>query len=432
MKAAFYTLGCKVNQYETQSMLEQLKGAGYSVVSCEEEADVYIINSCTVTASSDQKTRQTVRHYKRLHPSAAVVLTGCMPQAYPDAAKELEEADIVLGNNNHAYLTKALADFWLTGQRVCMVSQHETGEKFRSTKISGFEERTRAFVKIEDGCDRFCSYCIIPTARGRVRSRDLENLKEELELLAAHGYQEAVLVGINLSAYGRDTGADFCDAVALACSVDGIKRVRLGSLEPDHITPEVIAGLSKLDKLCPQFHISLQSGCDTTLKRMNRHYNAEEYYRLCEDLRSAFPNVALTTDVMVGFAGETQAEFEESLAFVKKVGFSKIHVFPYSPREGTRAAKMENQVTKAEKKERCHQMIAAGQELRTEFLHGQTGGSFPVLFETACADNIYEGYTPNYTPVRVYSEKSLCGTFQEVLLTEAGEDWCEGVLVKND
>lgn len=203
--------------------------------------------------------------------------------------------------------------------------------------------------------------------------------------------------------------ADFCDAVALACSVDGIKRVRLGSLEPDHITPEVIAGLSKLDKLCPQFHISLQSGCDTTLKRMNRHYNAEEYYRLCEDLRSAFPNVALTTDVMVGFAGETQAEFEESLAFVKKVGFSKIHVFPYSPREAIRAAKMENQVTKAEKKERCHQMIAAGQELRTEFLHGQTGGVSRFCLKQPVQTIFMRGIRPiirlcAYIPKKAFAE----------------------------
>lgn len=432
MKAAFYTLGCKVNQYETQSMLEQLKNAGYSIVPCEEEADVYIINSCTVTASSDQKTRQTVRHYKRLHPSAAVVLTGCMPQAYPDAAQELEEADIVLGNNNHAFLSQVLSDFWLSGQRVCLVSKHETGETFRSTRISDFEERTRAFVKIEDGCDRFCSYCIIPTARGRVRSRDLEDLRAELTLLASRGYQEAVLVGINLSAYGRDNGRSFCEAVALACSIDGIQRVRLGSLEPDHMTQEVIGGLSKLNKLCPQFHISLQSGCDATLKRMNRHYDTAEYCKLCNDLRSAFDDIALTTDVMVGFPGETREEFEESLAFVRKVGFSKIHVFPYSPREGTRAAKMGNQVTKAEKKERCHEMIAAGQELRTKFLQEQTGRVFPVLFETACTDNVYEGYTPNYTPVRVYSEKNLCGTLRDVLITGAGEDWCEGKLAECD
>ncbi len=429
MKAAFYTLGCKVNQYETQSMLEQLKSAGYSIVSCEEKADVYIINSCTVTASSDQKTRQTVRHYKRLHPSAAVVLTGCMPQAYPDAAKELEEADIVLGNNNHAYLTQALSDFWMTKQRICRINQHETGEVFRSIGISDFEERTRAFVKIEDGCDRFCSYCIIPVARGRVRSRELKDLKEELELLVSRGYQEAVLVGINLSAYGRDNGASFCDAVALSCAVKGIQRVRLGSLEPDHITPEVISSLSKLDKLCPQFHISLQSGCDATLKRMNRHYDTEEYAQLCENLRSAFPNIALTTDVMVGFPGETREEFETSLAFVKRIGFSKIHVFPYSPREGTRAAKMENQVTKAEKKERCREMIAAGQELRSAFLQKQINGIFPVLFETACTDNIYEGYTPNYTPVRVHSEKNICGLLKNVLINRTGEDWCEGMLL---
>lgn len=432
MKAAFYTLGCKVNQYETQAMLERLEAAGYTVVSCDDEADVYIINSCTVTALGDRKTRQAIRHFKHRQPGAAVVLTGCMPQAYPEKSAAIREADIILGNKNNALLVKALSEYWLTGERQVVVSPHDKKpgeEEFSASEISAFNERTRAFVKIEDGCDRFCSYCVIPYARGRVRSRSFESLVPELNSLAANGYREIVLVGINLSAYGKDTGVSFCDAVAAACEPQGIERVRLGSLEPDHLTPDVVGRLSALPKLCPQFHISLQSGCDETLKRMNRHYTAAEYMELCCNLRESFPNAALTTDVMVGFPGETQAEFEASLEFVRRVGFSKIHVFPYSQRAGTKAAEMENQIPQSVKKERCRLMIKAGQELRARFLSAQVGGIYPVLFETPCDGNVYEGYTPNYTTVRVSSPESLCGKILNVHITSACEDWCEGVPV---
>lgn len=431
MKAAFYTLGCKVNQYETQAMLEQLERAGYTVVSCDDDADAYIINSCTVTAASDQKTRQAVRHFKRLHPDCAVVLTGCMPQAYPQEASGLLEADIILGNKNNAMLVQALSEYWMTGGRQVAIGMHErkTGEAFTAAEISAFHERTRAFVKIEDGCDRFCSYCIIPYARGRVRSRDLASLQMEVETLAAHGYREIVLVGINLSAFGKDNGGRFYDAVSLACRPDGIARVRLGSLEPDHLTPDVIAALASLPKLCPQFHISLQSGCAATLQRMNRHYTPEDYRALCRRLRESFPDAALTTDVMVGFPGETQEEFDASLAFVQQVGFAKIHVFPYSPRTGTKAAAMEGQIPQPVKKERCRIMMKAGQELRKQFLSRQLNRDYPVLFETPCAAHIYEGYTPNYTPVRVSSPENLCGKIVNTRLIALGEDWCEGILL---
>lgn len=428
MKVAFYTLGCKVNQYETQWMLEQMKNAGYTVVSCENQADVYVINSCTVTSSGDQKSRQMVRHYKRLYPNAIVVLTGCMPQAYPKIAEELIEADIVLGNNSNSSLVSAIRKFQQTKQRVCDIVQHEPKEKFFCSCISEFEERTRAFVKIQDGCNRFCTYCIIPKARGRVRSRNLKELKTELEVLANHGYKEVVLVGINLSSYGSDNGTKFSEAVSLANSISGIERVRLGSLEPDHLTENVICELAQSEKLCPQFHISLQSGCNSTLERMHRRYTAEEYEKICYDLRSTFPDTALTTDVMVGFPGETEEEFEQSLDFVKKIGFAKLHVFPYSSREGTAASRMINQVTRVEKKERCHRMISIGQNIRKEFLKKQVGKIFPVLFETTGTNDVYEGYTPNYTPVHVYSKEKLCGKMKNIKIIEAAEDWCIGIL----
>lgn len=430
MKAAFFTLGCKVNQYETQNMLETLESAGYEIVSCDEEADVYIVNSCTVTASGDQKTRQTVRHFKRLHPDSVVVLTGCMPQAYPEQAKTLTQADIVLGNKSNDKLLDTLDEYFLSGKRIFSVSKHETGDKFKPVLISDFNERTRAFVKIEDGCDRYCSYCIIPTARGHVRSRKLDDLKKELLTLAEAGFKEIVLVGINLSAYGRDTGEKFTQAVSLACSVDGIERVRLGSLEPDHITQEVINELSKCEKLCPQFHISLQSGCNETLKRMNRHYSAEEYAELCTRLRAAFPNASITTDVMVGFSGESEDEFAASLEFVKKTGFAKVHIFPYSVRRGTRAAMLTEQVSNAEKKRRCKILQDAVDTMRRDFLQTQVGQVFPVLFETKHEDSWYEGYTPNYTPVHVKSDVSLSGQLHNVLIESATQDYCIGLIEK--
>ena len=325
MRVAFFTLGCKVNQYETQVMLEKFEEAGFDIVSHNDEADIYVVNSCTVTATSDQKTRQTVRRFKKQHPNSIVVLTGCMPQAYPQNAEILPEADIVLGNRNTELLLSAIDEYILSGKRIFNVKAVADKESFESMKISGFNERTRAFVKIEDGCNRFCSYCIIPTARGRVRSKPLDELREELAALEKAGFLEIVLVGINLSAYGLGTDKNICDAVELACSFDGFKRVRLGSLEPDHITKDVIERLSKCEKLCPQFHISLQSGCDDTLKRMNRHYTADEYRQLCRELRDKFVDCALTTDVMVGFAGETEEEFNSSLAFVKEIAFSDAH-----------------------------------------------------------------------------------------------------------
>ena len=286
MKAAFYTLGCKVNQYETEYMTELLKNAGFEIVSHNEEADYYIINSCTVTATADQKTRQNVRKFKRQHPNSAVILTGCMPQAFPEQAKELFDADIVLSNKNNDDILNLINEYNINHNRIVKINKHEKGDAFQKCTISGFNERIRAFVKIEDGCDRFCSYCIIPTSRGRVRSKAPEDLKKEAELLAFHGIKEIVLVGINLSSYGKGEDFDMVDAIKICCETDGIKRVRLGSLEPDHITDDVIERMAKCKKLCPQFHISLQSGCNKTLKDMNRHYTAEEYKALCDKLRS--------------------------------------------------------------------------------------------------------------------------------------------------
>ena len=429
MKVKFVTLGCKVNQVESEAMREALLAAGFQEAAGGETADVVVVNSCTVTATSDQKARQALRREKKRNPGAVAVLTGCWPQAFPQEAEEFLEADVVLGTARRGDLVPRLLEYLSTKQRVVDIAPHQKGEKFEKLTISAMHGRTRAFVKIEDGCDRFCSYCIIPYARGRVRSKPLEDIREEAARLGEAGYKEVVLTGINLPAYGKDLGGDLCDAVEAACAAPGILRVRLGSLEPEQLTPPVIARLAAQEKLCPQFHLSLQSGCDDTLRRMNRHYTTAEYRQIVGDLRKAFPNCAVTTDIMVGFAGETEEEFGESLAFAKEIAFAKVHVFAYSRRPGTRAYDMPGQVPNREKERRSREMIAATLETQRAFFAAQTGRVEEVLFEQERDRNVYEGYTRNYTPVRVASAAPLQGQIRQVRLTQALEDFCLGELV---
>ena len=429
MKVKFVTLGCKVNQVESEAMREVLLAAGFQEAAGGETADVVVVNSCTVTATSDQKARQALRREKKRNPGAVAVLTGCWPQAFPQEAEEFLEADVVLGTARRGDLVPRLLEYLSTKQRVVDIAPHQKGEKFEKLTISAMHGRTRAFVKIEDGCDRFCSYCIIPYARGRVRSKPLEDIREEAARLGEAGYKEVVLTGINLPAYGKDLGGDLCDAVEAACAAPGILRVRLGSLEPEQLTPPVIARLAAQEKLCPQFHLSLQSGCDETLRRMNRHYTAAEYRQIVGNLRKAFPNCAITTDLMVGFAGETEEEFAKSLAFAKEIAFAKVHVFAYSRRPGTRAYDMPGQVPNREKERRSREMIAATLETQRAFFAAQTGRVEEVLFEQERDRNVYEGYTRNYTPVRVASAAPLQGQVRQVRLTQALEDFCLGELV---
>ena len=429
MKVKFVTLGCKVNQVESEAMREALLAAGFQEAAGGETADVVVVNSCTVTATSDQKARQALRREKKRNPGAVAVLTGCWPQAFPQEAEEFLEADVVLGTARRGDLVPRLLEYLSTKQRVVDIAPHQKGEKFEKLTISAMHGRTRAFVKIEDGCDRFCSYCIIPYARGRVRSKPLEDIREEAARLGEAGYKEVVLTGINLPAYGKDLGGDLCDAVEAACAAPGILRVRLGSLEPEQLTPPVIARLAAQEKLCPQFHLSLQSGCDDTLRRMNRHYTTAEYRQIVGDLRKAFPNCAVTTDIMVGFAGETEEEFGESLAFAKEIAFAKVHVFAYSRRPGTRAYDMPGQVANKVKEDRSRQMIAATLATQRAFFAAQTGRVEEVLFEQERDRNVYEGYTRNYTPVRVASAAPLQGQIRQVRLTQALEDFCLGELV---
>ena len=425
MKVFFHTLGCKVNQYETQEMREQLKKNGYEITDDENCADVFVINSCTVTSESDRKTRQCVRHYKKKHPESTVVLTGCMPQSFPEMAEKLTEADIVLGNKNNKLLSSSLNEYFGECCRVLHLEQHQNGEALVSSGISDFEERTRATLKIEDGCDRFCSYCIIPKARGRVRWKPIEDIKKEVKALADNGYREIVLVGINLSAYGKGSELNLADAIYAVAENDKIERIRLGSLEPDHITDELIEKMAKCEKLCPQFHISLQSGCDKILKKMNRHYTSDEYFALCEKLRKEFKDCTLTTDIMVGFPHETQEDFENTKAFAEKVGFEKIHIFPYSRRSGTVADKMDNQVEKSVKAHRVSELSRVADKIRNEFLKVQIGKTLSVLIEGKQRDGEYFGYTPNYTPVKINSEVEI-GKIIDIEIIDVQEDYCIG------
>ncbi len=427
MKAAFYTLGCKVNQYETQEMISLLKNEGYEIINHKQKADIYIINSCTVTAESSRKTRQAVRRFRNDNKDAIIILTGCFPQAFPEEASRLSEADIILGNKMNHTIIDAITEFRLSKKQTVKVTVHKREDKYKGIEINTFDGHTRAFIKIQDGCNRYCSYCIIPKARGFSRSRPLEAIKNEIERLAKAGYKEIVFVGINLSAYGLDTNTSICDALQIAQETEGIERFRLGSLEPDHITDEVIRRLSGMKKFCPQFHLSLQSGSNTVLKRMNRHYTAEEYLELCRKLKAAFPDISLTTDIIVGFPGETEEYFNETLEFAKKCGFMKVHVFPFSPREGTVAYKFTDKIPNAVKTERCSVLQNECDRIRDSFLKEAIGRTVNVLFETPKGD-IQQGYTENYTPVTVTSDENLCGQIRKVKILSCENDTCYGIL----
>ncbi len=424
MKVYFYTLGCKVNQYETQEMIELFENEGYTIIYKSLGADICVINSCTVTAESVRKTRQTIRRLKNQNPESIIILTGCASQAEPHIINDLPEVDILMGNRSNTSVIDALNRFLKSKTFYNKYVEHKTGDAFLGTGISRFDGHTRAFLKIQDGCDRFCSYCLIPMARGRSRSKALDDIDKELKNLAKNGYKEIVFVGINLSDFGKNTPYSLPDALMLAEKYPEIERVRLGSLEPDHITDDMIAGLKQVTKLCPQFHISVQSGCNNVLKAMNRHYTAEEYEELANKLRRTFEDATITTDVLVGFPTETEEDFKTTCDFVKRIGFEKVHVFPYSVREGTRAEKME-QLTKAVKETRAATLSEITDEIRKDYLMQQKGKTVSVLFEIY-KEGYSEGYTENYTPIRIYTDKDFKGEIKNVVITDVGDDWCVG------
>lgn len=408
-KAALHNLGCKVNAYETEAMQELLEQNGYEIVPFKEGADVYIINTCTVTNVADRKSRQMLHKARKMNPDAVVVATGCYVQA---RGEDIDPCvDIVVGNNKKKDLIAILDEYYNAQHKVkkeLLDINHE--KEYEEMQVTHTAEHTRAYIKVQDGCNQFCSYCIIPYARGRVRSRNLEHVLEEVRTLAASGYKEVVLTGIHLSSYGIDTGESLLELIQKVHEIDGIKRIRLGSLEPRIITEEFASSIAVLPKMCPHFHLSLQSGCNATLKRMNRRYSAEEYMEKCDLLRKYFHNPALTTDVIVGFPGETQEEFAESMDFVDRVNFYETHIFKYSRRQGTKAAEMKDQVPEPVKTERSNQLIALGKVNKKAFEDRLIGQTVEVLMEEEIqrdSETWQIGHTREYVKVGRKTEENL-------------------------
>lgn len=434
-KAALHNLGCKVNAYETEAMQEMLEKAGYEIVPFREGADVYIINTCTVTNIADRKSRQMLHRARKMNPDAVVVAAGCYVQAQNTRENTDPCIDIVLGNNHKKDLIKVLeeyeakkaaqkesadaaekSDVQKNIQDIEEIGQTKEYEKLHLTKPG---EHTRAYIKVQDGCNQFCTYCIIPYVRGRVRSRTVEDVLDEVRTLAGNGYQEVVLTGIHLSSYGIDFDGNrhLLSLIQAVHQIEGIRRIRLGSLEPGIITDEFARALSDLPKMCPHFHLSLQSGCDDTLKRMNRRYTSEEYYEKCCILRRYFDNPALTTDVIVGFPGETEEEFQKSRDFVDKVNFYETHIFKYSRREGTRAAAMENQVSEQEKARRSAVLIELGEKKRKAYEQSFLGKEVEVLVEEEAVIEgrpMQTGHTKEYIRIAFEGDKSLKNTIVKV------------------
>ena len=421
MRVTFYTLGCKVNQNETGALAQLFEHSGYTVVPSGEPADVYVVNSCTVTNFGDQKSRKWLRRAKRENPGAVTVLTGCYPQAFPEEAAAIAEADVVTGSGNRRSILEDVMQV-VNGERgkVVDIRPHQKGEAFEELPMDRFADHTRAFVKIEDGCGRQCAYCVIPRARGPVRSRSEQSILEELRRLADAGYREVVLTAISLLSYGRDTGTCLADLVERAAGVEGIERIRLGSLDPDLLTDRDIARLAAVDKLCPQFHLSLQSGCSKTLRAMRRPYTAEQYAAVADKLRAAFGagNVSLTTDVIVGFPGETEEDFVQSMAFVTEQKFLKVHVFPYSRREGTPAYDYPGQLPEHEKEARSRRMTDAVEAVRGRLAQAMAGQQAEVLLETPLSSTLFTGYTRQYLPVVVNAPGHQSGDILRVVLGE--------------
>ena len=422
MRFKITTLGCKVNQYDSQMMRDMLVSKGFESCTENDSADVCILNTCTVTAESDKKNRQALRRMKRDNPDAVIVLTGCMTQASPETTDALPEADIVIGNSNRTEIPALIEKYCRTKERLVKIVPH-SAQYGENGQIASFNERTRAMIKIEDGCNNFCSYCMIPYARGRVRSRSIESIKAEIASLSPD-FCEVVLVGINLSAYGKDIGLSLFDAVDAVCADEKIKRVRLGSIEPDLLSEETIRRLAAQPKFCPQFHLALQSGCDETLKRMNRHYDTAFYRNIVRSIRDNFENPSITTDIMVGFPGETDEEFAASLAFAEEIAFARAHVFSYSRRPGTRADKMPGQLLNAVKDSRSAQMIAATEKSADAFRLSQVGKTCFFLPETEIAEGIYDGYSENYTSLHVALSTPTKQPVK-VLITKACDGYCE-------
>lgn len=422
MKIAFYTLGCKTNQFETQALEQLFKNTGHQIVPFDSFADVYIVNTCTVTALSDKKSRNAARKAKKINANACLIVCGCYSQINPNEVRELTGADIIIGTQNKGEILQLAQDFFNKTE------PHPAAEI--ALPAGGLLGRTRALLKVQDGCQNYCTYCIIPYARGKCRSITIQDAAKQAAELANAGYSEIVITGIEVSSYGIDLPdtPSVADLVQAVCHNAGSARIRLSSLEPRTITPEFLAQIQDCQNLCPHFHLSLQSGCDATLLRMNRKYTAERFMQSCELLRKSYPGCAITTDLIVGFAGETTQDFEESVEFIKKCKLAQIHVFPYSRREGTRAFDFECQIAPAEKSRRAKIAGDAAKALRAEYLKSKIGTTTDILFEQE-KDGFFGGHAPEYFETRAQSEINLQGEIRTVLIKSATATFCVGEII---
>ncbi|WML35619.1 tRNA (N(6)-L-threonylcarbamoyladenosine(37)-C(2))-methylthiotransferase MtaB [Clostridium sp. OS1-26] len=433
MKVAFTTLGCRVNQYETEAMTEKFKKEGYELVPFEEYADVYVINTCTVTNIGDKKSRQMVSRARRKNEEAVIAVVGCYSQIAPEEVSKIEGVDVVLGTRNKGDIV-----YWVNRAReerekIIEVNDVLKNNVFENLNISEYQDKTRAFLKIQDGCNRFCSYCLIPFARGAVCSKEPEKVISEAKELAEHGFKEIILSGIHIASYGADLEGDWNLVKILQelDNVEGIERIRIGSIDPQFFTEGTIDNLSELKKLCPHFHLSLQSGCDETLKRMNRRYTTKEYKDIVAGLRKNIEDVSITTDIIVGFPGETEEEFNTTYEFLKSIELSKMHVFKYSPRKGTKAAVMKEQVNGNIKDERSSKLIELDMKLEDQFMNKLIGKTMDVLYEQKHngEESSYEGYTPNYIKVVSKSSCNVEGKIVRTKLTEVRKEFIVGELI---
>ena len=428
-KAAFYTLGCKVNRYETEAMTESFENAGYEIVDYSEFADVYIINTCTVTNMGDRKSRQIIRRAREKNPEALVAVVGCYSQTAPGEVLEIPEVSLVVGTDERSRMVELVEYAMQKEEKLNMVNDIMKVREFEEMPIKSYKSRTRAFLKIQEGCDQYCTYCIIPYARGHIRSRKPDSIIAEVKELAENGFREIVLTGIHVASYGKDLGnTSLIDIIEKIHEIDGIRRIRMSSVDPNVMTDGFIERLSRLPKICGHFHLSLQSGCDETLKRMNRKYTTGEYRRVVEKLREVFADVAITTDLIVGFPGETEEEFQKTVDFVEEIAFSGMHVFKYSQRSGTPAAKYENQVKPQVKDARSKVITAIAEKNEEKFKKAFIGRSKPVLYEQPFdgQKSLFEGLTDNYIRVVSESREDIKGKIIETVLAELKEDYMTG------
>lgn len=429
---SIYTLGCKVNRYDSEAIEESFINAGYTVVPFDQKSDVYIVNTCTVTHMSDRKSRQMIRRTKKINPEAIVAVIGCYAQAAQEEIEAIEEVDLVIGTNGRIHVLEAVEEYRLSGIPMNFVEDIMAVHEFEELKISNMSKRTRAYLKIQEGCNNYCSYCIIPYVRGNIRSRKPDNILSEVTTLAKEGFKEIVLTGIHVASYGKDLkDTNLLEIIKGVHEVEGIERIRLSSIEPNVITTEFVETIAKLPKVCHHFHLSLQSGSDTVLKRMKRKYTAAQYKEAVRILRQNLEDVSFTTDIIVGFPGETNEEFDETVGFIKDIRFSDIHIFPYSPRTGTPAATMEDQISPQIKDKRVKMLTKVSQRIKNEILESYIGKTVTVLIEQNYKDDLYEGHTGNYIKIHARCQEDVVNHIKQIKITDIIDDVLYGLSQNN-